>query len=108
MATKYIVDTHALIWYLEGKSTLGSKAKAALESADSELVLPVIALAETVYIVEKGRTSIPTVQDLLSDVFGDTRIEIYPLTAGIVSESLALTLIPEMHDPINSGYRSLS
>jgi PIN domain nuclease of toxin-antitoxin system len=98
MANKYIVDTHALIWHLEGKSTLGSKARAALESADSELILPVIALAEAVYIVEKGRTSITSVQDLLIDVFGDPRIEIYALTAEILNESLALTSIPEMHD----------
>lgn len=98
MATKYIVDTHALIWHLEGKSTLGAKARVALESAESELVLPIIALAEAVYIVEKGRTSITSVQDLLNDVFGDPRIEIYALTAAILNESLALTSIPEMHD----------
>jgi hypothetical protein len=40
MATKFIVDTHALIWHLEGKSTLGSGARTVLDSPDSELVLP--------------------------------------------------------------------
>lgn len=63
MATKFIVDTHALIWHLEGKPTLGRKAKAVIDSPGSELVLPIIALAEAVFIVEKGRTSIPTVSD---------------------------------------------
>ena len=98
MATKFIVDTHALIWHLEGKPTLGKKAKAAIDSPHSELVLPIIALAEAVFIVEKGRTSIPSVADLLNDVFNDPRIEIYPLTFEILQASLTLTAIPEMHD----------
>ena len=98
MATKFIVDTHALIWYLEGKSTLGQRARAVIDSPDSELVLPIIALAEAVFIVEKGRTSIPDVSDLLDDVYNDPRIEIFPLTVEILADSLALTSIPEMHD----------
>jgi len=98
MATKFIVDTHALVWHLEGKPTLGRKAKAVIDSSHSELVLPVIALAEAVFIVGKGRTSIPSVSDLLNDVLNDPRIEIYPLTVEILQESLMLTAIPEMHD----------
>jgi PIN domain nuclease of toxin-antitoxin system len=98
MATKFIVDTHALVWHLEGKQTLGRKAKAVIDSPSSELVLPVIALAEAVFIVEKGRTSIPGVSDLLNDVLNDPRIEIYPLNVEILQESLTLAAIPEMHD----------
>jgi len=98
MATKFIVDTHALVWHLEGKPALGRKAKAVIDSSHSELVLPVIALAEAVFIVGKGRTSIPSVSDLLNDVLNDPRIEIYPLTVEILQESLTLTAIPEMHD----------
>ncbi len=62
------------------------------------MVLPVIALAEAIFIVEKGRTSIPGVSDLLNDVLNDPRIEIYPLTVEILQESLTLIAIPEMHD----------
>lgn len=98
MATKFIVDTHALIWHLEGKPTLGRKAKAVIDSPRSELVLPIIALAEAVFIIEKGRTSIPTVSDLLNDVFSDPRIEIYPLSFEILQASLTLAAVPEMHD----------
>ena len=77
MATKFIVDTHALIWHLEGRSSIGAGAKAVIDSPESELILPIIALAEAVFIVDKGRTSIPSVADLLDDVFGDPRIEIF-------------------------------
>ena len=98
MATKFIVDTHALIWHLEGRTSLGSSARFVLESSESELILPIIALAEAVFIVDKGRTSIPTVFDLLNDVYNDPRIEIFTLTTEILTESLPLTSIPEMHD----------
>ena len=74
MATKFIVDTHALIWHLEGRSSIGAAAKAIIDTPESELVLPIIALAEAVFIVDKGRTSIPSVSNLLDDVFGDPRI----------------------------------
>ena len=59
MATKHVVDTHALVWFLEGNPRLGANAKAILEDADSNLIVPVIALAEACWIIERERTSIP-------------------------------------------------
>jgi PIN domain nuclease of toxin-antitoxin system len=40
---KYILDTHALIWFLEGNSRLGVTAKEILSDSSSELILPAIA-----------------------------------------------------------------
>jgi PIN domain nuclease of toxin-antitoxin system len=59
---KYIVDTHALIWFLEGNPRLGIRAKAILSDLSSELILPAIALAESVWIVSRGKTSTLVVQ----------------------------------------------
>lgn len=98
MATKHILDTHALIWHLEGNPLLGSAAKSIIDDPESELVLPVIALAEACYVVEKGRTGIPSVADLLQDVVSDPRVEVYPLVEQTVVASTSLTAIPEMHD----------
>lgn len=98
MATKYIVDTHALIWYLEGNPNLGKAAENILNDATSELVLPLIALAEAVYTVDKGRTAIRSVLDLFSDVTNDLRIELYPLTFEVLKESQNALAISEMHD----------
>lgn len=67
----WILDTHALIWYLEGNPCLGEGARAVIDSPQSRLVLPIIALAEAAYIVEKGRTGIPGVEDLLNSVLSD-------------------------------------
>lgn len=52
MATKYILDTHALIWHLEGNPLLGSNARTVINTIASQLVLPSIALAEAMFVVE--------------------------------------------------------
>ncbi len=100
MVHKYILDTHALVWYLEGNKLLGKQAKAIIDAAESQMVLPLIALAEAAFIIERGRTSIPTVPDLLSSVFADSCIEIYAITLNIFEWSLTPKglQIPELHD----------
>lgn len=98
MSISYVVDTHALIWYLESNARLGSAAKATLDNPASNLVLPVIALAEAVHVVNKGRTRIPNALDLLNDVSSDPRFTIYPLTFEILQVSLQASAVPEIHD----------
>jgi PIN domain nuclease of toxin-antitoxin system len=98
MATKHVVDTHALVWHLEGDPRLGSSAKVVMTDPSSELVLPIIALAEACWMVEHGKSTIPTVPDLLAAVDADPRLEIVPLNREILDRSLGLTVIDEMHD----------
>ncbi len=98
MAHKYVLDTYALVWYLEGNPRLGQDAKTAMDDPHSELVLPIIALAEAAYIVERGRTSIPDVQSLLKAVLADPRLEIYALNWEVFQQTLTVTAVPEMHD----------
>ncbi len=73
------MDTHALVWHLEGNPRLGSGAKAILADPRSELALPIIALAEACWMVEHGKSTISNVLDLLAAVDDDPRLEIIPL-----------------------------
>lgn len=100
MAHKYVLDTHALVWFLEGNKRLGESARAIIAAADSQMVLPLIALAEAAVIIERGRTTIPDVSKFLSRVYADTRIEIFPLTLDVFDRSLTPEglRIPELHD----------
>jgi hypothetical protein len=50
-----------------------------LAAPDSQLVLPATALAEAVWIIDRGKTSIPSSTDLLAAILTDSRISIYPL-----------------------------
>jgi PIN domain nuclease of toxin-antitoxin system len=95
---KYVVDTHALIWFLEGNSRLGAAAKTVLMDPISELILPAIALAEAVWIVDRGKTSIPSVKSLLDLIAQDTRVVLCPLDLDIITQSIDLIAINEMHD----------
>ena len=98
MGDEFVVDTHALIWFLEGNPRLGTRARSVLEDANSVLYLPVIALAEACWIVDRGRTGIPSVANLLADIHADSRVVIVPLDHLIVERSLSLSVITEMHD----------
>ena len=95
---KYVIDTHALIWFLEGNEKLGHQAKTILSDVSSQLVLPAIALAEAAWIVERGKTSIPSVNALLNAINNDPRIAIYPLDRTIINQTIGLLTIHEMHD----------
>jgi PIN domain nuclease of toxin-antitoxin system len=96
--SKYVVDTHALIWFLESNPRLGADAQRMMRDPSSELFLPVIALAEACWIIERGRTSIPSAADLLQDVDADQRVTVVPLDRDILDLSLTLSSIGEMHD----------
>jgi PIN domain nuclease of toxin-antitoxin system len=98
MATQYVVDTHALVWFLEGNPRLGINAKAVLESSASRLVVPMIILAEACWIIEHGRTSIPNVNEFLKAVDADPRVTVVTLDRAILDKTLTLQAIGEMHD----------
>lgn len=97
MATKYIIDTHTLLWYIADDPLLGKSAGIILDDRASELVLPAIALAEACFIIGRGKVSL-SLSDLLAAIDTDTRITFIPLDRAIIERTTALTVIGEMHD----------
>ena len=77
---------------------MGTQAQAILSHLDSQLVLPAIALAEAAWIVERRKTSIPSVNALFNAINSDSRIAVYPLDLTIINQTLSLLTIHEMHD----------
>jgi len=99
MAHRDVIDAHALIWFLVGSPKLGADARVVLNDPDGALYLPVIALAEACWVVEKGKAAtIPSVAALLKAVDADERVVIVPLDRPVLDLSHTLTAIPEMHD----------
>jgi PIN domain nuclease of toxin-antitoxin system len=98
MANEFVLDAHALVWFLEGNAALGANARAAIQDPANVLYLPVIALAEACWVAQRGKCAIPTVAALLADVDADSRIVIVPLDRAILDISLGLLTISEMHD----------
>lgn len=97
--THYIVDTHALVWFLEKSSKLGKDARKALLDPDSIIVIPTIVLAEIRFLFakEKFRASLDHVFSVIED---NPKCIIYPLDTDIVN-IMPTTL--EIHDAIITG-----
>jgi len=94
---KYVIDAHALIWFLANNSRLGPNASRILSDSESELVLPATALAEVCWIVEHKMLGL-TVSDVISALDNDRRFVVYNLSRAVIEESNGLSGIREMHD----------
>lgn len=99
MVDCYIVDTHALLWYFEGSQRFGPNARQILNDPNARLWLPITALAEAFFILEKGRTGLTISEaELASILSGDSRFRIVGMGKWVLMKSLDCKVIPEMHD----------
>ena len=96
--SKYIVDTHAILWYLTASPRLGKNATAVLSDPSSSLIVPTVAVAEACSAIAKGRVQLSSADQFIDDLLADARITIAPLDLDTVRRTLLLTGIPEMHD----------
>jgi len=94
----YVVDTHALIWFLAGAG-LSSRARSAMQSAASNLVIPTIVLAEVKYLKTRGRIR-PSLTEVMDTVSSDPRFTVYPFDEAVV-EKMPPAL--DIHDAIIVG-----
>lgn len=97
MAKKFVVDTHALIWFLAGNRRLSLSAEKILQNETSELVLPAIVLAEACWIVQHKEVQLSP-KELLEAIDADTRFTVFPFGRDVIEQSLDLHSIHEMHD----------
>lgn len=94
---KYVVDTHALIWFWANNPRLGANADRILSDPFSVLVLPAIVLAEICWIVEHRSVGI-AFAEILNALDRDPRFVIYPLHREVIEKCNVLQAIGEMHD----------
>jgi PIN domain nuclease of toxin-antitoxin system len=95
----YVVDTHALAWYLDNDPRLGSQAEAILDNADIRLIIPSIILAEIKYLAHKGRLT-QTLEEVLRVINSDPRCIIYPIDLSVVNKA---PLGLDIHDGLIIG-----
>ncbi len=101
MAEAYILDTHALFWYLTARAELGATAReviAGRAAPDVQVIVSAISIAEMYYLNEKLGRPLDfesEVQRLASDAF-----ELVDFEAEDVLVFDQLQEVSEMHDRI--------
>lgn len=95
----YIIDTHALLWYLTDDKRLGGSASRILDDSKIRLLVPSIVVAEALFILE-GKPNLYTlsVSTLMQEVEKDPRMEVVALDWEILVKTLECSAISEMHD----------
>jgi PIN domain nuclease of toxin-antitoxin system len=92
----YVVDTHALVWFLEGNPRLSMAAGNALIDRTAQVVVPTIVLAEITLLYARHRVNVD-LPYVLTHTASAAHCLVYPL-AGPVVERLPTTL--NIHDAI--------
>jgi PIN domain nuclease of toxin-antitoxin system len=92
----YVVDTHALIWFLEGSSRLSMAAQNALIDRTVQVVVPTIVLSEITFLYARHRIAID-LPHVLAHMASAANCLVYPLDGAVV-ERLPTTL--NIHDAI--------
>lgn len=95
----YIIDTHALLWYLTDDKRLGGSASRILDDSKIRLLIPSIVLAEALFILE-GKPDLYALSEstLLQEVEKDPRMEVVALDWEVLMTTLACKAISEMQD----------
>lgn len=75
---RYVIDTHALVWYLSGDQRLGSQAHRILSDPSAQLVIPTIVLAEAKHISDRKRITMGF-DEIMRSIATTARVTILPL-----------------------------
>ena len=98
----YVADTHAFLWHLAEDKRLGRAARAIFQSAeqgDAVIVLPAIAVAECLMVIEKKHLDLQFAA-LLEKLRVGLNFTILPLDLRVLWRAAQLAGLPELHDRI--------
>lgn len=101
----YVVDTHALIWYLTDDKKLGAHAAkvfAAAEQGESRLIIPAIVIAE-MYFANKRHAWFADFGKMFQILKAAPYFRFVPFVASHVLDFDRDTSVPEMHDRMIVG-----
>lgn len=98
----YVLDTHALIWYLTRDERLSPAARQAfreIERGEARGLVPIVVLLELMRIEEKDL--IPPLWEIaLATLLGEGRFEVVPLDLSLLTLVRELPEIEDLHDRV--------
>ena len=105
----YIVDTHALAWYLTEDAKLSGVAASIIErgeQGDLTIVIPTIVLAELLTIVEKKRAPL-AMNAILDWMISSRGVTVRSFDLAIFAELLRVSDELDLHDRIIAATANL-
>lgn len=93
---KYLLDTHVLLWWLDGDKRLSEKFKKIIEDTSSIKLVSVVSIWEIIIKVQSNKLSIKTSLDNLIKKIG------FPVLNIDIIHTLELIKLPRIHkDPFD-------
>ena len=102
---KYVIDTQALIKFLNGQKVISDKIDEILKKADEGkniIIIPFVVLFEIGYLHEKGKIPI-SIKDIEDIVNNSINYSEEKLSMGIIKTAFEIKDIPELHDRLIAG-----
>lgn len=102
---KYVIDTQALIKFLNGVTVINKEIDAILkktDEGDNVIVVPAVVIFEVGYLYEKNRIPI-SVKDIENIISDSVNYVEEALTLDIIKSAFEITDIPELHDRLIAG-----
>lgn len=101
-----VLDTHAVLWYLQSSSKLSAHARAVIEDsirAGREMLVSAVSVIEAIYLAERRRIELPLLENLqrsLQDRTSGLSVVPIDLHIAIAMDKIARNDVPEMPDRI--------
>jgi PIN domain nuclease of toxin-antitoxin system len=95
----YVIDAHALVWYLTNDAKLSADVRVVMTRIDNgkdKGLVPTIVLAEILYASERGRISL-TLDNVLKELRKRKHYRIEPFNRAVLIAAQKI-MIPELHD----------
>lgn len=93
-----VLDTHALVWWLDGHDRLGPQARRAIEEAGA-IIVPSIAFWEVALLARDHQIDLGRpVSEWVRLVLSLSRVEVAPLSPEIAVASVLLEMHPDPAD----------
>ncbi|MBI5075108.1 MAG: PIN domain-containing protein [Nitrospirae bacterium] len=102
---KYVIDTQALIKFMNGVKVISTAVDEILRKADAGeniIIIPSVVIFEIAYLYEKKRIPV-SVMDIEGIISGSLNYIEEPLTLDIIKSAFEITDIPELHDRLIAG-----
>ena len=102
---RYVIDTQALIRYLDRSKGVNKKAAAILEKADrgeSIIIIPAVVIFEIGYLYEKKRIPV-SIHDIKRIIEKAVNYQEEKLSVEIIKAAFEIIDIPELHDRLIAG-----